>query len=74
MKHYRRALPYANQCLLLSLIGFMFAILASYSFDQYLSLSTQIVAHISTIIFATILKVSYVVRCFCQYNLGQEVR
>ncbi|RZM74812.1 hypothetical protein [Pseudoalteromonas rubra] len=74
MKLYRRTLPFANQCLMLSLIGFMLAILASYAFDHHLSLSTQIAAHISTIVFATLLKVSYVVRCFCQYNLGLEVR
>ncbi|MCG7534245.1 hypothetical protein [Pseudoalteromonas sp. OOF1S-7] len=73
MKLYHRALPYANQCLILSLIGFVLAIMASYVFDHSLSLSTQIAAHISTIVFATLLKVSYVARCFCQYNLGLEV-
>ncbi|ALU45341.1 hypothetical protein [Pseudoalteromonas rubra] len=74
MKHYRQTLPYANQCLILSLTGFLLAVLASYAFDHYLSLSALITAHVSTIVFATLLKISYVIRCLCQYNLGLEVR
>ncbi|ALM89592.1 hypothetical protein AOR13_540 [Alteromonas stellipolaris LMG 21856] len=34
----------------------------------------QLLAHISTIVMAAILKVSYVMRCVAQHGLGLEVR
>ncbi|KZN44888.1 hypothetical protein [Pseudoalteromonas luteoviolacea] len=70
----RKFLSIANYSLVISVIGFGFAILASYPLATAFSLPAQITAHISSLLFATLLKISYVVRCLCQYNLGLEVR
>ncbi|MCF2857029.1 hypothetical protein L1286_06090 [Pseudoalteromonas sp. SMS1] len=71
---FNKLLTIANYFLVLSVIGFGFAIIASYPLANLLSLPVQIGAHISSLVFATLLKISYVIRCLCQYNLGMEVR
>jgi hypothetical protein len=64
----------ANAVLGLSVICIVVSILISYSYAEYFSMQVQISAHISTIVVAAILKVSYVLRCVAQHGLGQEVR
>ncbi|KZN41650.1 hypothetical protein N483_13355 [Pseudoalteromonas luteoviolacea NCIMB 1944] len=64
----------ANWLLIVSVAGFGIAVMASYPLAHTLSIPVQITAHISSLLFATLLKISYVVRCLCQYNLGLEVR
>tara|TARA_B100001063_G_scaffold49519_1_gene43479 strand:- start:1546 stop:1833 length:288 start_codon:yes stop_codon:yes gene_type:complete len=64
----------ANAVLGLSFICMVVSILISYPYAEYFSMQVQISAHISTIVVAAILKVSYVLRCVAQHGLGQEVR
>ena len=64
----------ANAVLGLSVICIVVSILISYLYAEYFSMQVQISAHISTIVVAAILKVSYVLRCVAQHGLGQEVR
>ncbi|WP_244951664.1 hypothetical protein [Pseudoalteromonas luteoviolacea] len=71
---FNKLLTLANYFLALSVIGFGLAIIASYPLANALTLPAQITAHISSLVFATLLKISYVIRCLCQYNLGMEVR
>ncbi|KZN56378.1 hypothetical protein N474_11575 [Pseudoalteromonas luteoviolacea CPMOR-2] len=71
---FNKLLTLANYFLALSVIGFGLAIIASYPLAHTLTLPAQITAHISSLVFATLLKISYVIRCLCQYNLGMEVR
>lgn len=47
-------------------------ILVTFIFDQNFSLTTQIIAHVGTIVFAGILKIGYVVRCIGAHGLGHS--
>ncbi|GEK10321.1 hypothetical protein EAG18_14235 [Pseudoalteromonas sp. J010] len=67
-------LKYSNIVILISFIAFLLSLQISYINAEHFSLNSQITAHISTIIFAAIIKVAYVVRCACLYHLGMEVR
>ena len=71
---YLRLLIGANWALLLSCLSLGVTVLFSYPLANLLSIKLQIVAHISTIIAATILKTSYVLRCIALSSLGREVR
>lgn len=52
----------------------MLTLILSYPLANSLSLATQIGAHITTILVAALIKISYVIRCLCQYQLGIVVR
>ncbi|MDK1285919.1 hypothetical protein [Pseudoalteromonas umbrosa] len=71
---FTRLLSASNWLLVASIVGFGLAIIASYPLSHLLSIPVQISAHIGSLLFATLLKISYVVRCLCQYSLGLEVR
>lgn len=64
----------SNMALIGTTLAMLISILISYPYADYFSLPIQIAAHISTVVIAAFLKVSYVVRCLAQYNLGLEVR
>lgn len=71
---YTSLLSYANYALVISTLLMIVTILLSYPLADLLSMQLQIVAHISTIIAATVLKISYVLRCVSLNGLGREVR
>jgi len=71
---YTTLLTYANSALVISTLLMILTILLSYPFADLLSMQLQIVAHISTIIAATVVKISYVLRCVSLNGLGKEVR
>ncbi|NMR27409.1 hypothetical protein HH219_18025 [Pseudoalteromonas sp. NEC-BIFX-2020_015] len=71
---YTRLLTGANVALGVSTVFMLVTVLLSYPYAHYLPMTLQIVAHISTILAATVLKVSYVLRCVALNGLGKEVR
>jgi len=71
---YTSLLRYANCALVVSTLLMIVTILLSYPYADLLSMQLQIVAHIATIIAATVLKISYVLRCVSLNGLGKEVR
>lgn len=71
---YYRVLSHANKMLCISVLGVLITLLISYPYAGYFSIPVQIFTHISTIVLAAIVKVSYVLRCVAQHGLGQEVR
>ena len=71
---YYRLLSHANKVLCISVFGVLITLLISYPYAGYFSIPVPIFAHISTIVLAAIVKVSYVLRCVAQHGLGQEVR
>lgn len=64
----------ANISLVVTSLGLVASLLISYPLAEHFSLTSQIAAHISTTVIAALLKIGYVTRCVCQYQLGQEVR
>lgn len=73
-KFFSSLLKFANLALLATVIAMVVSVLISYPYADHFSLAQQVAAHISTIVISALLKVSYVVRCLAQYNLGLEVR
>lgn len=71
---FRKLLTFSNVALVVTFLALVFSVLISYPYAEQFSLNQQIAAHISTIVIAALLKVSYVTRCLAQYNLGMEVR
>ncbi|MCZ4294655.1 hypothetical protein [Vibrio sinaloensis] len=71
---FKKLLTFSNVALTLTFVALILSVLISYPYADHFTLSEQIAAHISTIVIAALLKVSYVTRCLAQYNLGMEVR
>lgn len=69
-----KLLNYANAALVLFVITFVFTLTLSYPLADALSIPMQIAAHIGTVVVAALIKISYVVRCVCQHQLGLEVK
>lgn len=73
-KNFSMLLSFSNVALVVTALAMIVSVLISYPYADAFSLPQQIAAHISTIVIAAFLKVSYVLRCLAQYNLGLEVR
>lgn len=71
---FKRLLNVSNIVLVVTTVAMLISILMSYPYAEHFSLPVQVAAHISTIVIAAFLKVSYVTRCLAQYNLGMQVR
>lgn len=73
-QRFQTLLSVSNFSLAITALLMLLSIIVAYPMADYFSLPIQIFAHISTIIVAGLLKISYVGRCVAQYSLGQEVR
>lgn len=70
-----KLLSYANIGLLASLIGVIATLVFSYAavVENTLPLGLQLAGHIGTILFATLLKLSYIARLTALNNLGRPM-
>ncbi|MEZ8379695.1 hypothetical protein AB6C48_12740 [Vibrio splendidus] len=73
-QRFETLLSVSNFSLATTALLMLLSIIVAYPMADHFSLPIQIVAHISTILVAALLKISYVGRCLAQYNLGLEVR
>lgn len=73
-QRFQTLLSVSNFSLAITTLLMLISIIVAYPMADHFSLPIQIVAHISTILVAALLKISYVGRCLAQYNLGLEVR
>ncbi|CAH6785025.1 conserved hypothetical protein [Vibrio chagasii] len=73
-QRFQTLLSVSNFSLAITTLLMLLSIIIAYPMADHFSLPIQIVAHISTIIVAAFVKISYVGRCLAQYNLGMEVR
>ncbi|MEZ9701373.1 hypothetical protein AB4455_00420 [Vibrio sp. 10N.261.46.E12] len=73
-QRFQTLLSVSNFTLAVTALLMLLSIIVAYPLADHFSLPIQIVAHISTILVAALLKISYVGRCLAQYNLGLEVR
>ncbi|WP_373952740.1 hypothetical protein [Vibrio pomeroyi] len=73
-QRFQTLLSVSNFSLAITALLMLLSIIVAYPMADHFSLPIQIVAHISTILVAAVLKISYVGRCLAQYNLGLEVR
>ena len=73
-QRFQTLLYVSNFSLAITALLMLLSIIVAYPMADHFSLPIQVVAHISTILVAALLKSSYVGRCLAQYNLGLEVR
>ncbi|MCG9542693.1 hypothetical protein L1D37_02740 [Vibrio sp. Isolate33] len=73
-QRFQTLLSVSNFSLAITALLMLLSIIVAYPMADHFSLPIQILAHISTILVAALLKISYVGRCLAQYNLGLEVR
>ncbi|ANP78658.1 hypothetical protein AB4559_19855 [Vibrio sp. 10N.222.51.C8] len=73
-QRFQTLLSVSNFSLAITTLLMLLSIIVAYPMADHFSLPIQIVAHISTILVAALLNISYVGRCLAQYNLGLEVR
>ncbi|PMH23650.1 hypothetical protein BCU71_10745 [Vibrio lentus] len=73
-QRFQTLLSVSNFSLATTALLMLLSIIVAYPMADHFSLPIQVVAHISTILVAALLKISYVGRCLAQYNLGLEVR
>jgi len=60
-----------NWLMLLGLAGTILSIEVCYVFADQFSLMTQVAAHISTLLFATLIKFGYIMRCIALKGFGE---
>ena len=73
-QRFQTLLSVSNFSLAITALLMLLSIIVAYPMADHFSLPIQIMAHISTILVAALLKISYIGRCLAQYNLGLEVR
>ncbi|MEZ9039794.1 MULTISPECIES: hypothetical protein [unclassified Vibrio] len=73
-QRFQTLLSVSNFSLAITTLLMLLSIIVAYPMADHFSLPIQIVAHISTILVAALLNISYVGRCLAQYNLRLEVR
>jgi len=70
--NYQKCLIIGNWLMLVSIFVVTLSICVNFAFEARFEISSQIVAHIATIIFAAILKIGYVVRCIGLHGFGKK--
>ncbi|MBV2127593.1 hypothetical protein [Arsukibacterium indicum] len=63
----------ANLVLLLSFLALLFTIVVCYPLADMVPFKLQLAGHISMILSATLVKLSYIGRCIVQHELQQRV-
>lgn len=71
-KNFEQCLTIGNFLIASSLFIMTICILVSFIFYHNFSLTSQVVAHVGTIVFAAIVKIGYVVRCIGAHGLGHN--
>lgn len=70
--NYQKCLLIGNYLMILSFLIVSLAVTVTFAFDESFSITTQISAHIATIIFAGLLKIGYVLRCVALHGFGKR--
>lgn len=70
--NYQKCLIIGNYLMIISLLVVTSSVFITFAFDQLFSIAVQISAHISTIVFAGLLKIGYVLRCVALHGFGQR--
>lgn len=73
MQGSHKCLVLGNWLLLLSCVVVLNSIAISFVFEDSFSITTQVFAHMATIVFAGVLKIGYVLRCIGLKGLGERV-
>jgi hypothetical protein len=69
-RNFSRVLLSGNGAMSIAMIGIIICIVIGYTHDEYFSLWTQVASHVALILFATAVKIGYVMRCIGLHGLG----
>ncbi|MBW8183196.1 hypothetical protein [Shewanella nanhaiensis] len=69
-RNFSRVLLSGNGAMFIAMLGIITCIIIGYTHDEYFSLWTQVASHIALILFATVVKIGYVMRCIGLHGLG----
>jgi hypothetical protein len=69
---FQKCLVIGNYLMLISFLVVLSSICITFVYDESFSISSQIVAHIATIVFAALLKIGYVLRCVALHGFGKR--
>ena len=70
---FQRLLVISHWSMILGLVFMVASVMVGYVFEEYFSLPTQVVAHISTLLFATLIKLGYVARLVAIHELKEPL-
>lgn len=71
--NFQKCVIFGNWLMIVALVTSLFCLVITFGYDQYFSIAVQIAGHISTIIFAALFKIGYVIRCVGVHGLGYKV-
>lgn len=69
---FQKCLLLGNYLMILSIIIVALSILITFGYDNHFTISSQVFAHIATIVFAGLLKIGYVLRCVALHGFGKR--
>ncbi len=69
---FQKCLVIGNYLMVISFLVVVGSICITFGYDESFSISSQIVAHIATIVFAGLLKIGYVLRCVALHGFGKR--
>tara|TARA_B110000467_G_scaffold149161_1_gene155594 strand:+ start:149 stop:421 length:273 start_codon:yes stop_codon:yes gene_type:complete len=69
---FQKCLVVGNYLMLLSLFIVASSVFITFGYDEHFTISAQISAHITTIVFAGLLKIGYVLRCVALHGFGKR--
>ncbi|MEW6995089.1 hypothetical protein AADZ84_12575 [Colwelliaceae bacterium MEBiC 14330] len=69
---FQKCLVIGNYLMVISFLVVLSSIAITFAYDESFSISSQIVAHIATIVFAGLLKIGYVLRCVALHGFGKR--
>jgi len=72
-RNYQWCIILGNWSMIIALIITLSCLFISFGIENQFSIAGQIAAHISTIVFAGIFKLGYVIRCVGVHGLGHNV-
>ncbi len=69
---FQKCLVIGNYLMLMSFLIVATSLFITFAYDENLTISAQVLAHIATIIFAGLLKIGYVLRCVALHGFGKR--
>ncbi len=69
---FQKCLVIGNYLMLISFLVVLSSIFITFGYDESFTISSQIAAHIATIVFAGLLKIGYVLRCIALHGFGKR--
>lgn len=69
---YQQLIGLGNYVMIVSSIVTLAAVVMNFGFERNFPLTLQVAGHIATIIFATLFKIGYVIRCIGAHGLGHR--